>query len=182
MPGSSICPYEPGCGSKRLSRNGDRFEVIGGGRTLSAENVVVATGAYHAPRIPPLAPELHPSILQLHSKEYRNPSQIRKGGVLVVGAGNSGAEIAVELARHHRTWLSGRDTGQEPTPAGSLAEDLFTPVLWFLAIRVSLLRRSPVPAFPELLSCWEVSDGMPGTSSTTSRRPGRIPAMLTQQD
>ena len=45
----------------------------------------------------------------------RNPSQIQEGGVLVVGAGNSGAEIAIELAPHHRTWLSGPDTGQEPT-------------------------------------------------------------------
>ena len=82
---------------------------------------VVATGAYNNPRVPPFARALDESIIQLHSKDYRNPSQIQEGGVLVVGAGNSGAEIAIELAPHHQTWLSGRDTGQEPTRAGSVA-------------------------------------------------------------
>jgi putative flavoprotein involved in K+ transport len=89
----------------RLSKIGDRFEVICGERTLFAENVVVATGAYSKSRVSPFARELDESIVQLHSKEYRNPSQIQQGGVLVVGAGNSGAEIAIELASHHRTWL-----------------------------------------------------------------------------
>ncbi len=56
-----------------------------------------------------------------------------KGGVLVVGAGNSGAEIAIEIARHHQIWLSGPDTGQEPTRAGTIPDRLFTPMLWFVA-------------------------------------------------
>jgi putative flavoprotein involved in K+ transport len=60
--------------------------------------------------------------------------------VLVVGAGNSGAEISIELARHHPTWLSGRETGQEPTRAGSLADRLFTPFMWFMATRVLTVR------------------------------------------
>ena len=119
-----------------LSRVGGRFEVMAGEHTLSAENVVVATGAYHTPRVPPFARALDESIVQLHSKEYRNPSQIREGGVLVVGAGNSGAEIAIELAPGHQTRLSGRDTGQEPTRAGSLPDHLVTPILWFMATRV----------------------------------------------
>ena len=105
-------PVRTGVKVGRLSKVGDRFEVICGEHTLFAENVVVATGAYHNPRVPPFARELDESIVQLHSKEYRNPSQIQEGGVLVVGAGNSGAEIAIELARHHQTWLSGRDTGR----------------------------------------------------------------------
>ena len=54
----------------------------------------------------------------------------------MVGAGNSGAEIAIELARRHQTWLAGRDTGQEPTRAGSLPDHLFTPIMWFMATRV----------------------------------------------
>jgi putative flavoprotein involved in K+ transport len=125
-----------GVNVEKLSRVGDRFAVISGGHTLVAENVVVATGAYHNPRIPTFARELDESIVQLHSKEYRNPTQIQEGGVLVVGAGNSGAEIAIELARDHQTWLSGRDTGQEPTRAGSLADRLITPIIWFMATRV----------------------------------------------
>src|SRR5262249_16077093 len=53
-------------------------------------------------------------IRQLHSSEYRNPSQLRDGDVLVVGAGHSGAEIALEVAGGHRTFLSGRNVGQVP--------------------------------------------------------------------
>ncbi|HET9264302.1 MAG TPA: NAD(P)-binding domain-containing protein [Vicinamibacterales bacterium] len=127
----------------RLARIGARFELRCGNVTFSADNVVVATGAYDNPRIPPLARELHANILQLHSKEYRNPSQIQEGGVLIVGAGNSGAEIAIELAPHHQTWLSGRDTGQEPTRAGSLPDRLITPILWFMATRV-LTVKTPI--------------------------------------
>lgn len=129
-------PVRTGVRVERLSRPGHGFEVLCGDHTLEAENVVVATGAYDDPWIPPFADELDRDIVQLHSKEYRNPSQIREGGVLVVGAGNSGAEIALELSRSHRTWLSGRDTGQEPTRAGSFADRLFVPVMWFMATRV----------------------------------------------
>jgi putative flavoprotein involved in K+ transport len=107
-----------------------------GERRLYAENVVLATGAFAHPRVPPFARELAEHIVQLHSTEYRNRSQVRDGGVLVVGAGNSGAEIAIELARDHQTWLSGRHPGQEPTRAGSLADHLVTPIMWFLATQV----------------------------------------------
>jgi putative flavoprotein involved in K+ transport len=120
----------------RVCKVGDRFAVICGKDTRFAENVVVATGASHNPRVPPFARELDERIVQLHSREYRNPSQIQNGGVLVVGAGNSGAEIAMELASHHHTWLSGPDTGQEPTRAGSLPDRLFVPIMWFMATRV----------------------------------------------
>ena len=129
-------PVRTGIRVNRLSKVGDRFEVICSEQRLFAENVVVATGASNNPRIPPFARELDEGIVQLHSKEYRNPSQIQNGGVLVVGAGNSGAEIAIELAPHHQTWLSGRDTGQEPTRAGSLPDHVFTPIMWFMATRV----------------------------------------------
>ena len=126
----------------RLSRAGDRFEVVCGRETLLAENVVVATGASSNPRIPEFARELDERIVQLHSKEYRNPSQIHEGGVLVVGAGNSGAEIAIELAPHHRTWLSGPDTGQEPTSgAGSRLDRILTPLMWLMATRVLTVDR-----------------------------------------
>lgn len=134
-------PVRTGVKVHTLSKVGDRFSLICGGDTLFAENVVVATGASHHPRVPPFARELDERIRQLHSKQYRNPSQLQKGGVLIVGAGNSGAEIAIELARHHQTWLSGRDTGHEPTRAGSLPDRLFTPVLWFLATRLTVNTR-----------------------------------------
>jgi putative flavoprotein involved in K+ transport len=131
-------PVRAGIKVDRLSKAGDRFEVSCGEQTLLAENVVVATGAFNTPRVPSFARELDESITQLHSKEYRRPSQIQKGAVLVVGAGNSGAEIAIELAPYHKTWLAGPDTGQEPARAGSRLDHLFTPFMWFVATRLTV--------------------------------------------
>ncbi len=131
-------PFRAGVKVERLSKAGNRFEVSWGEHTLFAENVVVATGAFNTPRVPAFARELDGSIVQLHSKEYRNPSQIQKGAVLVVGAGNSGAEIAIELAPHHKTWLSGPDTRQEPARAGSPLDHLITPLMWFVATQLTV--------------------------------------------
>jgi putative flavoprotein involved in K+ transport len=131
-------PIRTGVRVERVTSVNGRFEIAGGGDVLPAANVVVATGAYHTPRIPSFATGLDETIVQLHSSQYRNRSQLRSGGALVVGAGNSGAEIAVELAPHHRTWLSGPDTGQEPTRAGSLPDRFFTPVMWWVATRLNV--------------------------------------------
>ena len=138
MPATFELPVRTGVKVDRLSKAGDRFEVSWGEHTLFAENVVVATGAFNTPRVPAFARELDERIVQLHSKEYRNPSQIQRGAVLVVGAGNSGAEIAIELAPHHKTWLSGPDTGQEPARAGSHLDHLITPLMWFVATRLTV--------------------------------------------
>lgn len=136
-------PVATGVEVDRVSRRGQVFDVVAGERTFSAENVVVATGASHTPRVPGFADQLDPSICQLHSSAYRNPSQLQDGGVLVVGAGNSGAEIALEVSQHHPTWLSGRDPGQEPTRAGSRPDRLLMPLMWFVASRV-LTVTSPI--------------------------------------
>jgi putative flavoprotein involved in K+ transport len=87
---------------------------MAGDRRFEAENVVVAMATYQVPWLPPFAQELDHGIVQLHSGRYRNPSQLQGGGVLVVGAGNSGVEIAVEVARSHPTWLSGKYPGHIP--------------------------------------------------------------------
>jgi len=134
-------PVQTGVKVDRLSKAGDRFKVTCGEHGWFAENVVVATGAYNNPRIPVFARQLDEHIMQLHSREYRDPSQVQEGGVLVVGAGNSGAEIAMDLAPHRQTWLSGRDTGQEPTRAGSLPDQLFTPIMWLMATRLTVKTR-----------------------------------------
>jgi putative flavoprotein involved in K+ transport len=131
-------PFRTGVKVDRLSNAGNRFDVSCGDHSLSAENVVVATGASNNPRVPAFACELDEHIVQLHSKQYRNRSQLQTGAVLVVGAGNSGAEIAMELASHHKTWLSGPDTGQEPARAGSHLDRLFTPLMWFVATRLTV--------------------------------------------
>src|SRR5688572_1993724 len=81
-------PVRTGVKVDRLSKAGGRFTVTCGEHTLFAENVIVATGAFNNPRVPSFARELDKRIVQLHSKEYRNASQVQKGAVLVVGAGN----------------------------------------------------------------------------------------------
>lgn len=98
----------------RLGGTNGRYEVSAGEAQLSADQVVVAMGNYQSPRVPPFATRLDHNIVQLHSMEYRSPAQLRDGGVLVVGAGNSGAEIAKEVVATHATWLSGRNVGQVP--------------------------------------------------------------------
>jgi putative flavoprotein involved in K+ transport len=107
-------PVRTGVRVDRLSKRGERFEVAAGERRFEAENVVVAMASYQRPRVPAFAGELGPAVVQLHSSAYRNPTQLRDGGALVVGAGNSGAEIALDLAPGRPTWLSGRDTGHLP--------------------------------------------------------------------
>ena len=129
-------PVRMGIQVDRLARQGDRFVVTAGDRRFEAENVVVATGGYYSPRVPAFAAELKPNIRQLHSSEYQRPSQLQAGTVLVVGAGNSGAEIALELSRSHKVWLSGRHPGSEPTRAGGVADRLVAPLIWFVFSKV----------------------------------------------
>lgn len=129
-------PVRTGVRVNRLSRETGALVVAAGDRRFEADNVVVATGAYQSPRVPSFARQLDPGIVQLHSSEYRTPAQLQEGDTLVVGAGNSGAEIALEASHEHRVLLSGRDTGQEPVRAGSRADRLFTPPFWFLLTRV----------------------------------------------
>jgi putative flavoprotein involved in K+ transport len=106
-----------------------------------ADNVVVACGAEQKPRVPAFAAELDPGIRQLHSSGYANPRQLLPGPVLVVGAGQSGADIALEVARAgHETWLSGRAMPEIPVPFGSRRLRLGLPVLWFLAGHVFTVR------------------------------------------
>jgi putative flavoprotein involved in K+ transport len=129
-------PVRNGVRVDRLAWQGDRFLVAAADRRWEADQVVVATGAYQRHRVPAFAAELDQAIVQLDTSRYRNPSQLRPGGVLVVGAGNSGAEIAHEVAAAHPTWLSGPDTGHLPVRAGGRWDRLLTPPFWWLISRV----------------------------------------------
>jgi putative flavoprotein involved in K+ transport len=114
-------PVRSGVRVERLSRLGDRFLVVAGDQQFEADNVVVAMAGWQRPRVPAFAGELHPRIVQIHTFNYRNPAQLQAGGVLVVGAGNSGAEIALDVAHGHETWVSGPDTGHVPFRIDGLA-------------------------------------------------------------
>jgi putative flavoprotein involved in K+ transport len=93
--------------------------------------------------VPDFASELDPRIIQMHSSAYRDPSQLQAGDVLLVGAGNSGADIGMEVSRTHRTWLSGRDKGQIPVRIESRKARLALPILWFVAGHI-LTVRTPI--------------------------------------
>jgi putative flavoprotein involved in K+ transport len=110
---------------ERLSKKDNVFVLQGEDFTLRADQVVVAMSSYQRPRAPAFARELRSDIVQLHSLDYRKPAQLGPGGVLVVGAGNSGAEIGLELARSHSVWLSGRDVGNVPFDIRGTASRLF---------------------------------------------------------
>ena len=117
-------PVRPATRVTRLSRAGGRLLVEAGPVRYEADNVVVAMAGYQGRKVPPFAAELDPRIVQLHSSEYRNSGQLAPGEVLVAGAGNSGAEIALELAGGRRVWIAGRDVGQIPFRIEGLASRL----------------------------------------------------------
>src|SRR5713101_5714942 len=80
---------------------GFRLETTGG--EIDAANVVVATGPYQEPILPPLRHALPPAVAQVHASSYRNPAQLPPGAVLVVGSGASGCQIVEDLLAAGRT-------------------------------------------------------------------------------
>jgi putative flavoprotein involved in K+ transport len=136
-------PVRTGTSVESLSKEGDRYVLSTGDGRLEADRVIVATGANRVPRVPAFAPALDPWILQMHSAAYRNPSQLRAGSVLLVGVGNSGAEIAFELSRTHRVLLAGKPAGQIPVRHGSRRSRPFFHVFGFVGHHV-LTRGTPI--------------------------------------
>jgi putative flavoprotein involved in K+ transport len=134
-------PVRTGMRVSGLSRNeaGDGFALAAGPHKLEASEVVVASGAYHAPRLPSFAAELAPAIRQFHAGDYRNAAQLQGGPVLVVGASNSGAEIALDAARAHRVVLAGPDKGKMPMRPESRMARMFDPPFWFFINHIATL-------------------------------------------
>jgi putative flavoprotein involved in K+ transport len=129
-------PVRTGVAVDGLTKRDGWFVVSAGEQRFEAKNVIVATGVCQIPAIPAFAVELDPKIVQIHSGEYLNPSQLQDGDVLLVGAGNSGAEISVELARSHRCVLAGPQVGEIPVRHGTLPARLGFRVYRFLMHRV----------------------------------------------
>ena len=101
-------PVRSNCRVTRLSFDGETYVVeTDGVGVLRSANVVVAMSDYQVPYVPDFAPDLDPDITQMHSSQYQRPSQLADGPVLVVGFGNSGADIGLELTRTRPTYLSG---------------------------------------------------------------------------
>jgi putative flavoprotein involved in K+ transport len=104
-----------------------RFHLEAEGRTIVADQVVVATGPFQVPSVPKLAEKLDQDVFQTHAVGYRRPEGVAAGTVLVVGGGNTGFQIAKELSVTHEVVLS-VGSRQKPLPQRLLGRDLF----WWL--------------------------------------------------
>lgn len=114
----------------RLASKDGHFVLRAGEQVFEANRVIVAMSNYQRPRIPPFAPELSPAIRQFDTGSYRNPAQLAPGSVLIVGAANSGAEIARDLAATHHVIVAGRKVNEIPgTYAGFFNQRVMVPLL-----------------------------------------------------
>jgi putative flavoprotein involved in K+ transport len=120
-------PIELNSDVRRLSRENGRFALDLEGRTITSDQVVVATGPFQQPFVPKLAQDLEPGVWQAHSTGYRRPADVPAGTTLVVGGGNTGFQIAKELSATHPVVIA-VGTRQTPLPQRIAGRDLF----WWL--------------------------------------------------
>ena len=146
---------------RRLSSRDGAFVLELDGRTITAGQVVVATGPFQTPFVPGLAGSLAPEVVHLHSTEYRRPDDVPVGTVLVVGGGNTGFQIAKELSRTRNVQLS-VGSRQKPLPQRFLGRDLF----WWLT-KTRLLRSTVQSRLGRRLS---QRDALIGSSPRELRR------------
>jgi len=125
-------PVEYGSRVRALRRDGEGFRLDLDDRIVEARQVVVATGPFQVPRMPAVASALAPEVRALHSSFYRRPADLPEGPVLVVGGGNTGFQIAEELAATREVHLA-IGSRQTPMPQRMLGRDLFD---WLVALGV----------------------------------------------
>lgn len=128
-------PLMNGVTVKRLEKAEGYYEIISSIGKLTANKVVVASGTHPIPKTPGFAQELNKNIQQIHSSQYVNPDQITAGPVLVVGAGTSGLEIAIEVSKRFPTSISGNPNFHIPDFIFNYMGSLFW---WFVSHIVTL--------------------------------------------
>jgi putative flavoprotein involved in K+ transport len=129
-------PIQLGSRVRSLTRDDGRFVLELADRRLTADQVVVATGPFQEPNVPAVAAELAAEVVQLHSAAYRRPGDVPVGRVLVVGGGNTGFQLAKEIAATHDVHLA-IGSRQMPLPQRVLGRDLF----WWLT-KLGLLAKT----------------------------------------
>ena len=98
-----------------VSKQDHDYTIVTSKRTIKTNIVIIASGAFGDSYIPNINSELNKNVLQLHSSEYKSIDKLPEGGVLIVGSGQSGAQIAEELLEGDRkVWLSVSKCGRRP--------------------------------------------------------------------
>jgi putative flavoprotein involved in K+ transport len=129
-------PVQLNSAVQSVAATGDGFILDLGARTLQADQVVIATGPFQLPMVPPFAKDLASDVVQMHSTGYRRPSDVPGETVVVVGGGNTGFQIAKELSATHSVHLA-IGSRQTPLPQRVLGRDLF----WWLT-KTGLIRKT----------------------------------------
>ena len=137
-------PIRHGVEIDHLAREGGHFVATAGGLQFEAERVVVAMAVYQKSKVPEFAPDLDAEIVQLHVADYKNPAQLQEGDVLVVGLGNSGAEIAKELAGDHHVRLSGEPSAVQPFRPERLSGRILMPFVGPVLLNRVLVTSNPL--------------------------------------
>jgi putative flavoprotein involved in K+ transport len=151
-------------GVQSLSLADDGFVLeLEDGSSIEADQVIVATGPFQVPRVPMFAADLAPEIFQTHSTGYRNPADLPAGRVLIVGGGNTGFQIAQELAATHEVHLA-VGSRQLPLPQRFLDRDLF----WWLE-KIGVLHKT---AESRLGQRMRERDTLIGSSPRSAKRHG----------
>jgi putative flavoprotein involved in K+ transport len=151
-------PVRTGVRVDALSNDGERFLVAAGDMRIEAKNVVIATSPELVPHIPSFASELDPFVIQFHSFHYASKAQVQPGPVLIVGAGNSGADISMDVVKDHPTYLSGRDVGHIPFPINRFTATVIYPVVRFMFHRVMTVHN---PIARKIRASLEAGHGLP---------------------
>jgi putative flavoprotein involved in K+ transport len=157
-------PVELGSRVRAIRKAGASYRVELADRTYEADQVVIATGPFQIPFVPPIAEGLGPEVAQFHSTKYRSPQGLPKGRVLVVGGGNTGYQIAAELTASHEVHIS-IGSPQKPLPQRILGRDLF----WYLD-KTGLIRTPGNTQIGRRLQANE--DTLIGSSPRSLRRHG----------
>jgi putative flavoprotein involved in K+ transport len=157
-------PVELNSPVRSIRKTDEAYLVELDDRAYQAEQVVIATGPFQVPFVPPIAEQLDEEVVQMHSTAYRSPESMPDGRVLVVGGGNTGYQIAAELSASREVHLS-IGTPQMPLPQRILGRDLF----WYLD-KTGLIRRTVASRIGRRMQQRE--DTLIGSSPRSLRRNG----------
>jgi putative flavoprotein involved in K+ transport len=157
-------PVELNSRVRAVRRQNDGYVVELGDRVYEARQVVIATGPFQTPSVPPIAEDLGDDVVQMHSTGYRSPESVPDGRVLVVGGGNTGFQIAEELSASREVHLA-IGSRQTPPPQRILGRDLF----WYLDA-TGLIRKTTASRIGELMRKRE--DTLIGSNPRRARRQG----------